>query len=72
MVNGYTAIRYPRRQKKNFNTRWKKNGFKIYPHGRIELSMGIWQGKRQKPLIVKVKTLYKYLEIQTWCRKYYH
>jgi putative transposase len=71
-AKGYTAIRYPWRQKKNFNTRWKKDGFKIYPHGRIELSMGIWQGQRQKPLVVKVKKLppYPIKEIELiWDRK---
>ena len=54
---GYTHIRYPWKQKKHYNTTWKKDGFRIFPNGKIKLSMGTWQGKRQKPLIVQVKEL---------------
>ena len=56
-LKGYTHIRYPWVQKKHFNTKWKKDGFKVCPNGKIILSMGIWQGKRQKPLTLKVKKL---------------
>ena len=45
--------RYPYKQKKYFNTKWVQKAFKIYPNGKIELSMG---SKRQ-PIIVYVKHL---------------
>jgi putative transposase len=54
---GYTEIKYPYRQKKNFNTKWKKDGFKIHDNGKIELSLGTWQGKRQEPITVWIKDL---------------
>jgi len=54
---GHTNIRYPWRKKKNYNTKWAKDGFTIEPNGRIELSLGIWQGKRQAPIVVFVKSL---------------
>ncbi len=71
-IKGLVSIRYPWRQKKNYNTKWKKDGFKIYPNGKIELSIGIWQGKRQKPLVIKVGKLppNKIQEIELiWDRK---
>ncbi|ACL18587.1 transposase, IS605 OrfB family [Desulfitobacterium hafniense DCB-2] len=51
---GYTQIRYPYKEKHHFNTRWKKDGFRIGEKGRIELSLGLWEGKRQKPITVRV------------------
>jgi putative transposase len=54
---GYTEIKYPYRQKKNFNTKWKKDGFKIHENGKIELSLGTWHGKRQEPITVWIKNL---------------
>ena len=48
---GYDT-RYPYKTKKYFPTRWVQEGFTIYPNGRIELSMGNWQGKRQKPIVL--------------------
>jgi len=45
--------RYPYKQKKYFNTKWVQKAFKIYPNGKIELSMG---SKRQ-PIVVYVKHL---------------
>jgi putative transposase len=71
-VKGYDDIHYPWRQKNNYNTKWKKDGFKISTKGRIELSMGIWQGKRQKPLVVQVKKVppFQIKEIELiWDRK---
>ena len=54
---GYTQICYPYREKKNFNTKWKKDGFRIGENGKIELSLGLLNGKRQKPIVVRVKVL---------------
>jgi putative transposase len=54
---GYTEIKYPYRQKKNFNTKWKKDGFKIHDNGKIELSLGLWQGKKREPITVWIKDL---------------
>ena len=49
--------KYPYKQKKNFNTKWANNGFKVFPNGKIQLSVGNFEGKRQNPLIVWVKKL---------------
>ncbi|MDA8210737.1 MAG: transposase [Clostridia bacterium] len=49
---GYEHIRYPYKTKRHYPTRWKKDGFAIHPDGKIQLSMGIHQGKREKPVIV--------------------
>lgn len=49
--------KYPYKQKKNFNTKWANNGFKTYPNGKIQLSLGTFEGKRQQPLLVWVKKL---------------
>jgi putative transposase len=54
---GYTEIRYPYRQKKNFNTKWKKDGFRIHENGKIELSLGLWQDRRQEPITVWIRDL---------------
>jgi putative transposase len=54
---GVTEIKYPYKQKKNFNTKWAKDGFKIHENGKIELSLGTWQGKRQEPITVWIKDL---------------
>lgn len=56
-VLGYTHIRYPYKKKQHFNTRWKKDGFRIGHHGKIELSLGLRDGKRQKPLVLWLKKL---------------
>jgi len=50
-------IRYPYKQKKHFNTKWKKDGFRISDNGRIQLSLSINGSKRQKPITVQVKNL---------------
>jgi putative transposase len=44
--------RYPYKKKKHFPTEWVKEGFKVYENGKIELSMGIHHGKREKPIVV--------------------
>lgn len=49
--------KYPYKQKKHFNTKWANNGFKVFPNGKIQLSMGIFERKTQRPLIVWVKKL---------------
>ncbi|WCK54222.1 hypothetical protein PP175_23520 [Aneurinibacillus sp. Ricciae_BoGa-3] len=54
---GFTNIRYPYKQKRHFNTRWAKDGFTVHPDGRIELARGIWNGKRQAPLVVRISEL---------------
>lgn len=52
-IKGYNT-RYPYKEKKNFPTKWAKDGYQIKENGKIELSRGNWQGKRQKPLVVHV------------------
>lgn len=47
--------KYPYREKRNFNTKWAKDGFTIYENGKIELSLGIHNRKRQKPITVWIK-----------------
>ncbi|CDX00547.1 hypothetical protein SDC9_09234 [bioreactor metagenome] len=54
---GYIQIRYPYKEKHHFNTKWKKDGFRIGEKGRIELSLGLWEGKRQQPITVRVAKL---------------
>jgi putative transposase len=49
------TVKYPYKQKKNFNTRWAKDGFKIHENGKIELSLGLWGGKRQEPITIWIK-----------------
>ena len=53
---GYKT-RYPYKEKNNFPTKWAKDGFSINEDGQIKLSMGVWEGKRQKPIYVQVKKL---------------
>ena len=54
---GHTQIRYPYKEKQHFNTKWKKDGFRLGEQGKIELSLGLLQGKRQKPIVVRIKHL---------------
>src|SRR5581483_6037610 len=49
---GIRSACYPYRQKHHYNTKWAKDGFKIFPNGKIELSMGIHDGKRERPIVV--------------------
>lgn len=50
-TKGYNN-KYPYKKKKFFNTKWAKDGFKI-SENKITLSMGVVNGKRQKPIVVK-------------------
>ena len=52
-------VRYPYKKKKYFPTKWAKDGFKVYENGKIELSMGIHHGKREKPIVVYASHLPK-------------
>lgn len=56
---GIKTAKYPYKQKKHFSTKWVQEGFKIYPNGKIELSMGIHHGKREKPIVVYASNLPK-------------
>lgn len=51
--------KYPYKQKKHFNTKWANNGFKVFGNGKIQLSMGELEGKRQPPLVVWIKEVPK-------------
>jgi putative transposase len=39
--------------------KWAKDGFKVCENGKIELSMGIHHGKREKPIVVYASHLPK-------------
>lgn len=54
---GIATARYPHRKKKHFNTKWVDKAFIIHPNGKIELSLGIQNGKRVKPLVLFAKNL---------------
>jgi putative transposase len=56
---GIKTARYPYKNKRHYNTKWAKDGFKIHANGKIELSMGIHDGKREKPITVYTKNLPK-------------
>ena len=47
---GLKDNKYPYKEKKFFNTKWVDKAFKVYPNGKIELSMGV----KQKPLVIHV------------------
>ena len=49
--------KYPYRTKKYFPTKWVDESFKVYENGRIDLSLGNHNGKRQKPITLWVKNL---------------
>ena len=63
---GLPQSKYPYKKKKNFNTKWVDKAFTIHPNGKIELHMGIQNGKRQKPIVVYIKDipLYPVREIE--------
>ena len=54
---GIKTARYPYRTKNNYNTKWAKDGFKLHENGKIELSMGVHEGKREKPIVVHTRNL---------------
>jgi putative transposase len=56
---GIKTARYPYKHKHHTNTKWAKDGFKVFENGKIELSMGIHQGRREKPIVVYTKHLPK-------------
>ncbi|MFC4076475.1 RNA-guided endonuclease InsQ/TnpB family protein [Salinithrix halophila] len=45
------------KNKTHYNTKWAKDGFRIHANGKIELSMGIHEGKREKPIVIYTKIL---------------
>lgn len=47
------ANKYPWRRKNNYPTTWKADGFKLVGN-RLKLSLGIFAGKRQPPIEVKL------------------
>ncbi|AHM57780.1 transposase, IS605 OrfB family (plasmid) [Peptoclostridium acidaminophilum DSM 3953] len=53
-LKGYKT-KYPYKTKKNYNTKWVDKAFKVFPNGKVELSMGIFDGKRQKPITIWCK-----------------
>lgn len=48
--------KYPYKKKKHFNTKWVDKAFKI-DGNTILLSLGNWDGKRQKPIQIRVPNL---------------
>ncbi|WP_037465197.1 RNA-guided endonuclease InsQ/TnpB family protein [Shimazuella kribbensis] len=56
---GRKTARYPYRNKNHFNTKWAKDGFKIHANEKIELSMGIHDGKREKPIVLYTRNFPK-------------
>ncbi|WP_223067499.1 transposase [Paenibacillus caui] len=54
---GHSHIRYPYQTKKHYPTKWAADGFTVHENGRIELSLGIHEGKRRKPIVVWVKRI---------------
>lgn len=50
--NGLTN-KYPWRRKRNFSTTWKADGFKLIGN-RLKLSLGMFAGKRQEPIEIKL------------------
>jgi putative transposase len=57
LQQGIKSTRYPYKKKKHTNTKWVKDGFKVFENGKIELSMGIHDGKREDPIVVYAKHL---------------
>lgn len=54
---GIGTARYPYRRKKYFNTKWVDQAFRIHTNGKVELSLGVQGGKRQKPLVLFANNL---------------
>lgn len=54
---GIKTARYPYKNKNHYNTKWAKDGFKVYENGKIKLSMGNHDGKREKPIVVHASQL---------------
>lgn len=49
--------KYPYKKKRHYNTKWVDKAFTIYPNGKIELSNGNFDGKRQKPINLYIKDI---------------
>jgi putative transposase len=54
---GMRTARYPYKNKKHYNTKWAKDGFKIAEDGTLSLSMGNHHGKREKPIVIATNGL---------------
>lgn len=54
---GHSQVRYPYKLKGHYPTKWAVQGFVIHDDGRIELSVGLRDGKRQKAIAVQVKNV---------------
>lgn len=54
---GYGQNKYPYKQKKNYPTKWKKDGLEVHENGKIELSLCICNGKRQKKIVIWCSSL---------------
>jgi putative transposase len=52
--------KYPYKKKKHFNSKWVDKAFTVHPNGKIELHMGVVDGKRQKPITLRVKEMPKH------------
>lgn len=54
ILKGYKN-KYPWRRKKNFNTQWKDKAFSFdFEKNVLSLSLGIWDGKRQQGICLKL------------------
>ncbi|WP_261800526.1 transposase [Paenibacillus sp. PAMC21692] len=49
---GVKTARYPYKNKKHYNTKWAKDGFKVTENGTLFLSMGNHHGKREEPIVI--------------------
>ncbi|WP_214627203.1 RNA-guided endonuclease InsQ/TnpB family protein [Paenibacillus agaridevorans] len=49
---GVKTARYPYKNKKHYNTKWAKDGFKVARNGTLSLSMGNHHGKREEPIVI--------------------
>ncbi|WP_245596709.1 hypothetical protein [Shimazuella kribbensis] len=54
---GIKTARYSYKNKNHYHTKWAKDGIRIHANGKIELSMGIHGGKREKPISIHTKHL---------------
>ena len=60
--------KYPWREKKNFNTQWKDQAFRLdFEKRELTLSLGVWEGRRQKGIVAVLpkKTIAKLRKIFT-------
>jgi putative transposase len=57
ILKGRKTGRYPYKNKHHYPTKWAKDGFRIHETGKIELSMGIHDRKREKPIVVYTRNM---------------